>query len=608
MLRDIRKNKVFNRRTFIISGIQGGLATILLARLSYLQIFKYGEYQVQSDSNSIKPFIKPAARGLIVDNLSREIATNVKNYRLYFYLEDKSNAQNIIDSLTKILSLNSSARQEMMEKVAKARKRAMVSLLESLSWDDLARIEVNSYRLPGTSVEQEYSRKYPFSYETAHFLGYVSLPLEEDVAKREKSLYLHPSFRVGRTGLEKTYEEYLRGIYGVKYVEVNSLELPLRTISVKSPQIGPTLKSTIDIGLQEFAMKSMQDKVGSVVVMDVETGGLLSCCSSPSFDANKFVEGMSDDYWQQITTDARHPLNNRSVSAIYPPGSTFKLMTALAALESGLDPEVEHYCRGHFDLGNRRFRCWEEKGHGKLNLVEAIERSCNVYFYNLAEQIGIEKISEMARRFGYGQEVEVGLEGSRSGNIPSKKWKEKAFGQEWVGGDTLNSAIGQGFILATPIQMALVTARIANGGVKIDPYLVKNAKYLSQYKDRKHNKIVDEKHLQFILNGMNRVVNNKKGTAYYRRIKEERYKMAGKSGTSQVISKRHDEMTEAEMLINSNKNHAIFVGFAPVAKPKFAVSVVVEHGGGGSYAAAPIARDVLRKVQDLYEQNSVKEI
>jgi penicillin-binding protein 2 len=599
MFRDIRKNKIFNRRTFLVSAAQGGLTATLLARLSYLQIFKHKEFTVQSNSNSIKPFIKPAPRGMIFDKNGVELTQNQENYRLYYYLEDKKNAAEIVRNLSQILFLSKAQTIEIEEKITKAKKRSMISLIDSLSWDDMARVEVNSYRLLGISTENEFLRRYPFPYETAHFLGYVSLPNEQEIDPNQKALYLHPSFRIGKTGLEKSYDEVLRGKYGVKYVEVNALERPLRTISVREAKEAPPLNLTIDSRLQKLALELMKKESGAITLMDVKTGEILAYVSSPSFDGNNFVEGISQKYWDELNNDKRVPLNNRPISAMYPPGSTFKLMTAIAALEAGLDPKKHYYCNGHFDLGRRRFHCWEEKGHGSLDMIGGIQKSCNVYFFNIANQIGIDKIAEVAARFGYGEKIEIGLQGVRTGNVPSQAWKEKVFGQKWTGGDTLNCSIGQGFVLSTPMQMALVTARIANGGVKIDPYLIKSQKALDQFDAKKGDRLVKKQHLDLILKGMNNVVNDPKGTSFYRRITHKGFEMAGKTGTSQVVSKRRDEMTNAERDLDSHKNHAIFVGFAPVHDPKYAISVVAEHGGSGSYTAAPIGRDMLYEVQKL---------
>ncbi len=605
MLRDIRKNKIFNRRTFLVNGAQSVLTAALVTRLSYLQLWKHGEYSVQSDSNSIKPIINPAPRGIIYDRKGVAMAMNESNYRLLLYLENKKNTDGLVEKLAEILNLDADAQKIFHTKIKNARRKTIISLIDGLSWDDLARVETNIYRLPGISIESGIHRHYPFPYETAHFLGYVSLPSEKEINTNESNLFMHPDFRLGKAGIERTFDEALRGKYGVKYVEVNAFETPLRTLSVKAAEEGAQLHLTIDMVLQKFTTERIKNDVASVVVMDVKTGEILTYVSSPSFDPNNFVEGIQYQLWKELNEDIRKPLNNKPIAALYPPGSTFKLMVALAALENGVNPSNRVFCNGSYQSGRRAFHCWKEGGHGSVDMMDGIMQSCNVMFFTLANQIGIEKVSEMAKRFGYGEKFDISLYGAKAGNVASPEWKEKVYHQPWVGGDTLNTAIGQGFMLATPLQMALVTARLANGGVPIKPYLVRNHNTHEQFDNLKEESLVkDPKHVKFVLEGMNRVVNDPRGTSYFRRIIEKGYEMAGKTGTSQVVSKREKEMTKAESALNVNQNHAIFVGFAPVDNPKYAISVVVEHGKSGSGAAAPIGHDVLLEAQMLNKKPS----
>jgi penicillin-binding protein 2 len=469
--------------------------------------------------------------------------------------------------------------------------------MDNLGWDDLARIETNSYALPGIAIESGIIRSYPFPDDTAHFLGYVSLPSEKEIDENEPNLFMHPEFRVGKFGIEKTFDETLRGKYGVRYVEVDVHEAPLRTLSIKQSQEGPRLHLTIDIRLQQFVTQRIKDVVASVVVMDVNTGEIISYASSPTFNPNNFVEGVSKDYWQDLNSDPRKPLASKPISATYPPGSTFKLMVALAALDAGVNPESHVHCNGSYTMGRRVFHCWKEGGHGSVGMMDAIAQSCNTYFFTIANKIGYGRFTEMARRCGYGEKLDISLLGASAGNVPSNEWKLKYLKEPWVGGDTLNTAIGQGFVTATPLQMALVTARIANGGVPIKPYLVRNHNILKQYDDLKGTRVAKEASLKFVKEGMRRVVNMPGGTAYGKRLDIVGFEMAGKTGTSQVISKREKEMSAKEA--KESANHALFVAFAPFDNPKYAMSVVVEHGGGGSAAAAPIAHDVMAEVYRL---------
>lgn len=597
MLRDFRKNKLFNRRAVIVGGAQAGLLSALVARLGYLQIFKYEEYSTKSDSNRIRPLVAPAPRGLIMDRNGKALTSNRPNYRLLLYTENKPNIKKTIEILTEILALNEEDQAIILSRVKNSKRKSIISLMDNLSWDDVSRVETNYHKLTGISIEGGISRSYPLPFETAHLVGYVSLPSEKEIAGQEQNLFLHPDFRIGKTGIEKSFDEVLRGKFGVKYVEVNAFGIPIRTLSRKESVEGSKITLTIDLRLQKFIYERIKDLVASVVVMDVKTGEIISIVSNPSFDPDKFVEGVSRDYWKELMDDQRKPMNNKPISATYPPGSTFKLMVAIAALESGLNPLNRVFCNGSFQLGKRKFHCWKKEGHGSVDMSDAIKHSCNTYFFNASNQIGIEKITEIAKKFGYGEYFDVSLFGVKSGNVPSNEWKQKVFKQPWVGGDTLNTAIGQGFVLATALQMAVVTARLANGGVPIKPYLVKNKNVYSQFKDLQDKPLTSKKNIDLVLNGMRRVVNEAGGTAYGKRIDIKGFEMIGKTGTSQVISKREDEMSQEE--INNNQNHAIFVGAAPMNDPKYSISVVVEHGGAGSATAAPIGRDILLELQKM---------
>lgn len=597
MLRDIRKNKVFSRRALVLGAAQSGLAGVVVLRLGYLQLWKHEEYAIQSDSNRIKPIINPAPRGTVYDRYGFPLTKNDSNFRLLLYLDRKRNASDVIDKLAEILDLSADEQELFFAKIKNSRRKSVISLIDNLGWDDLARIETNSHLLPGISIESGIIRRYPYPAETAHFLGYVSLPSEKEIDENEQALFMHPDFRVGKFGLEKTFDEVLRGKYGVKYVEVDVHEIPLRTLSTKPAIEGSRLNLTIDFKLQKFVTERIKNDVASVVVMNVKTGEILSYASSPTFDPNNFVEGVSKEYWKELNDDPRKPLSNKPISALYPPGSTFKLMVALGGLENGFNPATRVHCPGYYQFGKRVFHCWKEGGHGTLDLVGGIMNSCNVYFFTLANQIGYEKFTEMARRFGYGEKVDISLYGSKAGLVPSDEWKRKVLKQPWVGGDTLNTAIGQGMVLATPVQMALVTARIANGGVPIKPYLVRNHNIYKQFDELADKPLVSSAHMKLIHEGMYRVMNEPGGTAYGKRISTVGFEMSGKTGTSQVISKCEDEMSKSEA--EAHANHALFVGFAPSNNPKYAISVVVEHGGGGSATAAPIAKDVMMEVQGL---------
>ena len=609
MLRDIRKNKIFNRRVFVLGIGQSILTSFLLLRLGYLQIWKHNQYSIQADSNRIRALINPAPRGIIFDRYGLPLAKNESNFRLLIYLGKKHNLNQTIDKLSEILDLTEQQKQGFYNKIKAGKRKNVVSLIDNLNWYDLAKIESSSHLLPAISIESGIIRKYPYPYETAHFLGYVSLPSEKQIeklptnnltAENNKNLFMHPDFRIGSFGIEKTFDNALRGEYGIKYVEVNVHEVPLRTLDYKQYNEGSRINLTINFNLQKFVTDRIKNDTASAVVIDVKTGEILAYASSPSFDPNNFVEGVSKEYWQQLTSDPKKPLNNKPISALYAPGSTFKLMVALAALENGYNPNNYVFCNGSYQLGKRTFHCWKEGGHGSLNLVDAIMHSCNTYFFTIANQIGYEKIIAMAKKFGYAEKFDISLSGVKAGLLPTEDWKQKVFKQPWVKGDTLNTAIGQGNVLASPLQMAIITARIANGGIPIKPYLIRNNNIFKQFDALQNQPLINKQHLKIVQEGMKKVVNQPGGTAYGKRIELTGFEMAGKTGTSQVISKREREMTKEETIAYAN--HAIFVGYAPIHDPQYAIAVVVEHGKSGSMAAAPIAKDILMQAQGINDK------
>jgi len=590
VLRDFRKNRVFNRRALLVGLAQGSLAGALVMRLSYLQLAKHKAYAMQSDSNRIKPTINPSPRGVIYDRNGVALTQNDSSYRLLLYLDRRMDKKALIDKLAKVLDLSAKQKESFLKKIKNARRKSVISLMDNLDWDDLARVESNSYALGGVRIERGIIRKYPYPQETAHVVGYVSSPSESEMQYSQSNLFMHPDFRVGKSGLEKSFDESLRGKYGVSYVEVNALDVPLRVLSKDDTTKGSPLYLTLDLELQKFVTQRIKDQSASVVVMDVGSGEILAYVSSPSFNPNNFVEGISHEYWKEVSEDNRNPMHNKPIAALYPPGSTFKIMVALAALEAGISPDRIIRCPGYYRLGRRRFHCWKEGGHGSVDLGQAIAQSCNTYFYSLANKLGSQAIYDVAKKFGYGEEFDIGLPGFKSGILPNSDWKIKNNRGVWVGGDTLNMSIGQGSLSVNPLQMAVAAARVANGGYNVNPQLVKNYS-----KNRQNfNLGIDSKNIDFVRNAMSDVVNTKKGTAYWTRTRLKDFAMAGKTGTSQVISKRESEMTEKENKLNAN--HAIFTGFGPTSNPKYAISVVVEHGGSGSAAAAPIARDVFKKI------------
>jgi len=476
--------------------------------------------------------------------------------------------------------------------------------MDNLTWDELAKVEFNYYRLVGIAIESGHIRQYPFNEKSSHLLGYVSIPTEREIPKqfKKRELFLHPDYRLGKTGIEKFYEKEITGVAGFRNVEVNAYGVPLREINVKKATEGKNIKLTVDLDLQNYISDRMNGLVGAVVVMDVKTGEILAMNSAPTFNPNEFVEGISQDYWDELINNKAKPLNNKAISAMYPPGSTFKPVVALTGLEKGWDGKQKINCTGKTWLNRRVFHCWEEKGHGENDLIKAIMKSCNIYFAKLSLFTTIDDISIMAHKFGIGEEFNISLPDVKGGLMPDRPWKKERLNDVWVRGDTVNTGIGQGFTLATPLQLVVMTARIANGGYPVYPFLV----YDSEWRERntklfEGESMVEKENIDLVKKGMYMVVNNRKGTAYWSRIKRSKnFEMSGKTGTAQVIAKKTKDMMEEDGgdLKEEFRNHGSFVGFAPYENPRYAISVVIEHGGGGSVSAAPVARDILTFIRD----------
>jgi penicillin-binding protein 2 len=468
----------------------------------------------------------------------------------------------------------------------------------------VARIEVNAPDLPGVMIDVGQTRHYPVADEVAHVLGYVAPVAERDLTG--DPLLELPGFRIGKSGIEKTYDLALRGTAGTSEVEVNAIGRVIREIDRKPGQLGREVALTLDLDLQKYATERLGEESGAAVVIDVQSGEILAMASTPGFDPNAFNHGLSERQWQALISDPRGPLNNKAISGQYAPGSTFKMMVALAGLESGVVNRYHRvFCSGSVTLGNARFHCWKRGGHGWLDMVPGITQSCDVYFYDVARRVGIDRIAAMAVRFGMGRAVGIDLPGEADGLMPTPEWKLATIGVPWQAGETLVSGIGQGYVLATPLQLAVMQARLVNGGRKVTPYfardLVKPKRVVPRPQPELPSIGVSQASLAVVTEAMKAVVNSPRGTAYRSRITEPGMAMGGKTGTSQVR-----RITRAERLTGIRKNedrpleerdHALFVGYAPVDVPRYAVAVVVEHGGGGSKAAAPIARDILIETQ-----------
>lgn len=590
MRHETNRRHLYERRAFLVGGAQTLLLGSLAARLYYLQVMRGDEYQTLSDNNRIKVTLITPERGLILDRYGQPMASNDTNYRLY--LEKRHIRMLDYSILASILAVDAKA----LETATKRRKpfNDAVLIAEHLTWEQVSAIHVRTPEMPGLFVEMGKVRFYPYKDITAHLLGYVGAPVETD---GDLAYFRRlPELKVGKRGVEKAFEHTLCGSAGVKQEEVNATGLIVREISTQPGVKGADALITVDMELQQYLHERLaQEKSAAAAVMDVHTGEVYALSSHPAFDPNEFSKGISRTLWNNLLANPKAPLLNKAIAGQYPPGSTYKMLIGLAGLEAKkIDAHTTFFCPGHFDLGNHRFHCWKREGHGSVSIREAIQQSCDVYFYNVSMRTGQDKIASICRAFGMGTQTGIELPGELPGIVPDNAWKRKRFKQEWQTGDTVNASIGQGYVLATPLQLAAMVAQMVNGGKRLRPTLIKPA----EPPPIKPIPVRPE-HLALVVEGMDWVTNKGGGTAYGKRIWEEGMEMGGKTGTSQVraLSKIKTSREDAYW---TQQHHALFVGFAPVHAPRFAMSIIVEHGGSGSGAAAPAAHDILLKTQQLF--------
>lgn len=602
MYRDSGRYKLFSRRVAILGGGKLALLGLLAGRMYQLQVVESDRYTTLAEENRINLRLLPPPRGRILDRYGRPLAINQENYRVSLVAEQVQDVDAILDALSRIISLGDHERQRILRKVRRRRGFVPVTVRENLQWEDVSRIEVNAPDLPGLSIEVGQSRQYPFAHDFSHVLGYVAAVSEKEVTG--DPLLELPGFKIGKNGVERVFDRNLRGKAGNSQVEVNAVGRVIRELSRQEGQPGDDLRLTIDRDLQKLAADRLKkEKSAAAVVMDIHNGDVLVLSSVPGFDPNEFVTGLSSRSWRRLVNDPHTPLINKAISGLYAPGSTFKMVVALAALEANIvRPDHRVFCRGFTQLGNARFHCWKKHGHGWQDIYDAHKNSCDVYFYDIAKRIGVDRIAAMARKLGLGEKTGVDLPSEKGGVIPTRAWKKALIGTPWQQGETLISGIGQGFILTTPLQLAVMTARLANGGEAVTPRLVRPERIDGKDDTPKFKKLaISRESLDVIRDGMNQVTNEHGGSAYRARISEKGMEMSGKTGTAQV---RRISKAERETRVLKNherpwreRDHALFVGYAPSDDPRYAVAVVVEHGGGGSKVAAPIARDLLLATQ-----------
>ena len=531
---------------------------------------------------------------------ARSLASNRQNFRVLLIPEQTPNIEETLAKLNRIVPLSANQKKRVLRDARRSPAFLPITVAENLSWEQFAQVNVHEPDLPGIEPDVGETRHYPHGEALAHVVGYVAAVSENDLEDEDPLLKL-PGFRIGKSGLEKRLDSRLRGTAGASHVEVNAYGRVIRELS-KDPGIpGAKVELTLDMDIQKLATERLAGEAAAAVVMDIHTGDVLASVSTPAYDPNDFNIGLSQKTWNGLIENPYKPLVNKTIAGQYPPGSTFKMVVAAAAVDSGLiDPKQTVQCTGKMTLGNHDFHCWKREGHGPVDMHEAIMHSCDIYFYEIAKKIGIDRIEAMAHRFGLGETYGYEVPGEKPGLVPSKGWKRATTGAPWQAGETLIAGIGQGYLLTTPLQLAVMTSRIANGGKAVIPRLVRSVGGEVIVPAPVESIGVSRKALAIAREGMNMVSNHPRGTAFRARLNEPGMSMAGKTGTAQV---RRITRAERESGVLSNeeiewrrRDHALFVAFAPVEDPKYAVSLIVEHGGSGSHTAAPIARDIMRLV------------
>jgi len=576
-------NRPMTRRGLFLLGTQLAVGAVLGWRMRQLQIVEAEHYRLLAEENRINLHLIPPVRAEIFDRAGVPLAVNRQNYRVVMIREQAGDVEAMLDRLGLIIDIPARRRRRVLREMRKKSAFVPVAVAEHLDWGDFAAVNANLPSLSGVVPEVGLSRHYANGELTAHIIGYVGRVTERELKAQEIAdpVLQLPDFQIGKTGIERAIEHELRGQAGTRRIEVNAVGRVIREIDRIGGVPGTDLHLTLDLGLQAYTRERLADESAAVVAIDVTNGDLLAMTSNPTYDPNLFVRGISTTDWQRLLNDGHRPLANKWASGMYPPGSTFKMMVALAALEAGLvSPDERVFCNGSMKLGNRRFHCWRRGGHGHLKLRQALEQSCDVFYYEMAKRAGIERIAAIARRFGMGSAADLPIPAIKGGLIPDKAWKLRVHDDGWRVGDSLNAGIGQGFVLTTPLQLAVMAARLASGQA-VQPRLIRARGGVPVPVAEPADLGLRPDHLALVRGGMFDVVNGRRGTARRSRIADEAMAMAGKTGTSQVRN-----ITAAERATGVTRN-------ADLPKPRYAVSVVVEHGGGGSKVAAPIARDVM---------------
>ena len=604
---NVKKLNSINRRMFITGSLKFFIMVGIVSRLFFLQVKENKKYLTLSDKNRIREWKLAPVRGEFHDYFGNVIAGNFEAYQLHVIPEQVENFKYVIYRLKDLLELSDTEFKKVLKKKKEIKPWETLIVSNNLSWDKFSKINNHLYDLNGVKPVISISRNYPFDENFTHIIGYVSQANEQDIENTEliKKNFV-PGLKVGKIGLEKSFEEKLIGTNDIERYEVNAYGRRISQLEFQKGKKGQTLKLTVDTEIQKLANELLKDKAGSICVMDIFTGEVIAMHSSPSFDPNLFVFGISQDNWQIIRNDPMKPLLNKTLQGRYSPGSTLKPIVALSALENGIiNTNFTVRCTGKTELYDQTYHCWKKEGHGYVSLRNAMKMSCDTYFYEIARKLGVDKLSETAKKFGLGKKVFDNLfEIEKDGLIPNTQWKKNALGKGWLLGETIITGIGQGYIQTTPIQLCLMTAQIANGGYKIYPKIVIDDKdkikpsdyYTPLYKNSRNIKIIQD--------AMFGSTNEVMGTSYRSRIDNPKYQFAGKTGTAQVkkITERERELDlKTSEIPYEQRDHALYIAYGPYVNPRYALSIVVEHGGNGSTTAAPMAKKLFKLIIDRHE-------
>ena len=634
-----KKLQTINRRMFIVGVAKVAIFTGIITRLFVLQISDNKKYLTLSDKNRLREWRLPPVRGEFVDYFDNIIAGNLKVYQLHVIPEEVENFRYLMSRLREILTIDQDEFRQIIKRKKNQKPWETLVISENLTWEQFAKVNYYLHDLIGAKPVLSVSRDYPFSDNYTHILGYVSEASANDILNNEAIKNNHvPGLKIGKTGLEKSFEAQLIGINGVQRYEVNAYGKRIKQIEYKEGQSGNKIKLTIDTEIQKLCNKLLKGVAGSISVMDIYTGEMIAMQSSPSFDPNLFLFGISQDDWQLIRNNPLKPLVNKTLTGLYSPGSTIKPIVALSALENNIiNKDFKVNCKGKIEMYGQTYHCWKKKGHGVVNLKEAMKQSCDTYFYEIARKLGVDRLKKTATKFGLGEKVlQETYTNEKKGLIPDTQWKKNNLGKGWVIGETLITGIGQGYMQTTPLQLCLMTAQLANGGYKIYPKIVVNENdetyeeaktfieknyeinkqlnkglnessegLFSFIKDKKHEALYKNfENIKIIQEAMFASTNEARGTSYSSRIKNLKYQFAGKTGTSQVkritAAERELDLNTSQIPYNE-RDHALFVAFGPYKRPRYALSIVIEHGGSGSSTAAPLAKKLFKLIIDRHE-------